>query len=82
MEKQQELLDQFAQSALNALIAKMPFYDVKGEYGKEVAPNELQNIKKDLAATAYEYASWMMIARENQKEWLAANINNNPEFGL
>ncbi|MCT4151315.1 hypothetical protein HZP59_08730 [Elizabethkingia anophelis] len=82
MEKQQELLDQFAQSALNALIAKMPFYDVKGEYGKQIPSDELRLIKEGVTATAYEYASLMMIARENQKEWIAANVENNPQFGL
>ncbi|MDV3706678.1 hypothetical protein CMU55_19435 [Elizabethkingia anophelis] len=82
MDKQQELLDQFAQSALNALIAKMPFYDVKGEYGKQIPSDELMLIKEGITFTAYEYDSWMMIARENQKEWLAANVSNNPQFGL
>jgi hypothetical protein len=71
--EKQELLDKFAMSALTALIAKMPFYDTKGEYGKQIDESELQVIKKDLTATAYEYAMYMMIAREDSKKWLKEN---------
>ena len=79
--KKQELLDKFASTALNALISKMPFYDSKAEHGMAIDANELQNIKKNLTATAYEYAGWMMIAREDNKQWLKANEDVNPDFG-
>ncbi len=73
MEEAQILLDQFAASALNALITKMPFLDKEGKIGEKVGEDELLQIKKNLAKSAYEYASWMLIAREEQKEWLKEN---------
>lgn len=78
----QKLLDQFAMSALNALITKSPFFDVKGEYGNKITPEELQEIKKGLTATAYEYAEWMLIAREESKKWLKESESTVPGFGL
>lgn len=79
--EKQDLLDQFAMSALTALIAKMPFYDSKAEHGKAIDEDELQTIKKNLAATVYEYAGWMMIAREDSKKWLKENEDVNADFG-
>ena len=73
IKKQEELLDQFAGLALEALISKMPFYDSKGEYGKYVSQDELTEIKKGVTKTAYEYASYMLIARKEQEEWLSKN---------
>lgn len=77
----QEILDQFATAALTALIAKMPFYDSNGEYGQEIDIDKLQGIKKQLTRVAYEYAGWMMGAREEFKEWLKENEEVNPDFG-
>lgn len=73
MEKEIELLDQFAGNALEALISKMPFYDAKGEYGKEISQEELTIIKEGVAATAYEYASYMLIKRKDSLKWLEQN---------
>lgn len=77
----QNLLDQFAMSALTALIAKMPFYDSTAEHGKAIGRDELQAIKRELTATAYEYAEWMMIARSDSKKWLKENEDLNQDFG-
>jgi hypothetical protein len=79
--KSQELIDKFATAALSALINKMPFYDEKGEFGIKIGKEELQEIKKELTATAYGYADWMLIARENNKQWLEENQKHNPNFG-
>jgi len=79
--KKQDLLDQFAMSALTALIAKMPFYDSKAEHGKSINEDELQTIKKELTESAYGYAVWMMIAREEYKKWLKQNEDINADFG-
>lgn len=68
-------------TALTALIAKMPFYDSNAEHGKAIDEDELQSIKKRLAETAYEYAGWMIIARENSKTWLKENQAINTDFG-
>lgn len=78
--KKQDLLDKFAMSALTALISKMPFYDSEEEYGISIDEDELQTIKKKLTATAYEYAGWMMIAREDIKKWLSKNEDINPNI--
>ena len=77
----QDKLDMFAAAALQALISKMPLYDVKGKYGKEVTEEEIQMIKETITLTAYEYAEWMMTAREDGKKWLKQNIEANPDFG-
>lgn len=73
MEKEIELLDQFAGQALQALISKMPFYDANGEYGEKVSQDELTVIKEGLAATAYEYASYMLIKRKDSLKWIEKN---------
>ena len=77
----QEILDQFATAALTALIAKMPFYDSNAEHGQGIDIDKLQGIKKQLTRVAYEYAGWMMIARQENKEWLKKNEEVNPDFG-
>jgi len=69
----QNLLDQFAGQALNALIVKSPFIDLKGELGKEVSEEGMREFKRNLTESAYEYAEYMLIAREKAKLWLAEN---------
>lgn len=73
MNEEKELMDQFAMSALATLIAKMPFYDVKGEIGVKISQEELSEIKKGIAETAYEYASHMIISRKKSHKWLEEN---------
>lgn len=68
-----ELLDRFAEVALSALISKMPFLDVKGEQGEKIDPDEMARIKKEIGGAAYEYASYMLIARKDSIEWLKEN---------
>lgn len=73
LDDQVKLLDQFAGKALAALIQKMPFYDVEGEFGKKVSQEELTAIKEGVAKTAYEYASYMLIHRKDSLEWMKKN---------
>lgn len=73
LDGQVKLLDHFAGQALNALILKMPFYDLKGEFGKQVSQEELTVIKEGVAKTAYEYASYMLIHRKDSLEWMKKN---------
>ena len=73
IEKHEELLDQFAGIALSALIAKSPFFDAQGVHGKQVDQDELSTVKRGIADTAYEYASYMLIAREESLIWLQKN---------
>ncbi|MDR4892253.1 MULTISPECIES: hypothetical protein [unclassified Chryseobacterium] len=76
MEEDIKLLDQFAGHALQALIAKSPFFDVKGELGDKIEVNDLANFKRELTKTAFVYAEWMLIARGEAIEW----IKNSPKF--
>lgn len=69
----EQLLDHFAGIALAALIRKSPFLDLTGEQGKKVEPEEMQRIKKELTGAAYEYASYMLIAKKENLEWLDEN---------
>lgn len=73
LEDQVKLLDHFAGQAMAALISKMPFYDEKGKYGKKKSQEELTVIKEGIAATAYEYASYMVIKRKKSLDWMARN---------
>ena len=71
--KEQELLDQFAGIALQGLISKMPLLDITGEVGQKIDQENITEVKKGIAATAYEYAQWMLIARHNTKDWMDEN---------
>lgn len=72
-EEREGMLDMFACMVLQSLISKSPFYDTEGEFGKKVSSDDLTAIKKGIAATAYEYAAYMMLERENQIDWLLKN---------
>ncbi|WP_284464868.1 hypothetical protein [Chryseobacterium sp.] len=76
MEEDIQLLDQFAGHALQALIAKSPFFDRNGELGKKIEKDELADFKKELAKTAYNYAEWMLVERGEAIEWL----KNSPKY--
>lgn len=67
------LLDTCAAHALTALIQKFPMLDAEGEYGKKLSDEEAGKLKRQLAESAYEYASYMLIAREKSLEWLKEN---------
>lgn len=68
--KQQRIFDNYAAAALQALIAKSPIYDMKGEVGIKVTEEELREIKQGLARTALEYACWMIKERPDSIEYL------------
>lgn len=55
------LRDWFAGQALAALIAKAPFFDREGEFGK---PVDMLQFKADMAESAYGYANAMIAARK------------------
>lgn len=65
-EKITPIIDQFAAKALQALIAKSPFLDRDGEHGKQISEENMRQFKSDLAATAWEYAHWMMHHRDQK----------------
>lgn len=72
-EESEKLFDQFAGLAMQAMISKRPFYDAQGEFGKGLKQDHLTEIKKNIALAAYEYASYMLIARTEKLEWLKEN---------
>ena len=76
MEEDIQLLDQFAGHALQALIAKSPFFDRNWELWKKIEKDELADFKKELVKTAYNYAEWMLVERGEAIEWL----KNSPKY--
>lgn len=71
-----ELLDKFALTAMQALIAKMPLLDRDGDVGEKIEPEKLRQVKQGICETAYEYASYMLIEREKANKWLKENQSN------
>ncbi|WP_312388721.1 hypothetical protein [Chryseobacterium sp.] len=70
-ENDKRLLDDFAGKALQALITKAPFFDAKGEFGQKIESEKLNEVViNEMTKSAYGYASWMMINREEYIEWL------------
>lgn len=58
------LRDWFAGKALAALIAKFPLLtDTEGTHGEKRDLDELMQVGRDLAASAYEYADAMIAER-------------------
>lgn len=58
------LRDWFAGKALAALIAKFPLLtDTEGTHGEKHDLDELMQVGRDLAASAYEYADAMLAER-------------------
>lgn len=49
----------FAAIALKAIIAKIPLQDTRGEMGPHITQDELGELHKDIAASAYSYADAM-----------------------
>lgn len=68
------LLDEFACNAMQALINKSPFFDKEGEFGTKIDQEKLNEIKKGIAESAYEYGSYMLIARELSQKWISENF--------
>jgi len=60
----EQIYDTYAAAALQALVAKSPMLDNKGELGEKKDNDEMQDIKKELCRTAHAYAAWMMQTRQ------------------
>ena len=60
----EQIYDQYAAAALQALVAKTPLFDTKGVLGEKKNDEEMQDIKKELCRTAHAYAAWMMQTRK------------------
>lgn len=60
-----EIYDQYAASALQALIAKSPFFDTEGELGTKKPQKELNEISFALCKSAHAYAFMMMETRDS-----------------
>jgi hypothetical protein len=57
--------DYFAGMAMQALIAKSPFFDKEGRFGNLITEEEEAEFKEGIAKSAWAYADWML-ATENQ----------------
>jgi hypothetical protein len=64
------IYDNYAAAALQALIAKAPILDNTGAIGEKKTDDEVQDIKKELAASAHSYAAWMMQTRQEFIDYL------------
>ena len=57
--------DEFAKAAMAALIAKIPLYDRLGECGINTpSVNDIHQVRRDIAQSAYDYADAMLDARD------------------
>ena len=70
MNDKMEYIDKMAGQAMQAMISKLPMYDVENEFGKGIPKNELATIKEHIALSAYEYAQWMYYVRHHTEDWL------------
>ncbi len=61
-----DLLDNNATAAMQALIAKLPAFDQEGEHGREVSHEEKLEIRREIAKSAYGYAHCMSEERKEQ----------------
>lgn len=63
----EEKRNYFAGLAMQALIAKMPLIDQKGELGIKMDAEQSQQIKRELCESAWAYADWMIYAESKDK---------------
>jgi hypothetical protein len=57
--------DYLAAQAMQALIAKMPLHDREGEHGIHTpVVEDIHQVRKDIAQSAYDYADAMLEARQ------------------
>ena len=50
----------FAGVALQALIAKLPLHDEENELGQGISTEDMVQLKKDVAYSAWRYADFML----------------------
>lgn len=60
------LLDHFAGLALQALIVKFPLFDREGEHGEPTTQEVIDQVRADIAESAYWYAAAMLIEKEKR----------------
>lgn len=70
----QEQLNYFAAHALQALIAKLPLLDREGVYGVSKTQEEIEQVKSELAETAWNYGQWMLYHQEKAYKWIDENF--------
>lgn len=58
------ILDYFAAQAMQALIAKLPAVDREGEHGVKMAQADIDQMRFDIAGSAYDYAKAMCVTRD------------------
>lgn len=61
------LRDYFAAHALGALIAKAPFLDREGVYGKQAPQSDIDEFTAAMAASAYAYADAVLVERAKER---------------
>lgn len=58
------LRDEFAMAAMQAIISKLPLFDVEGRHGKPSSYEGNQKINREVAESAYYCADAMMEYRK------------------
>lgn len=66
------IYDNYAAAALQALVAKAPFIDSKGEFGETKPTDEMHELKKEMCRAAHTYAAWMMQTRQEYIDYLGS----------
>jgi len=57
------LLDDFAGLAMQAIIAKLPLIDQKGEFGTKLSEEEKIDFMAEVGKSSYQYAGFMIAER-------------------
>lgn len=73
MKSKKEQMADYAAAALAALVSKSPFYDEQGTEGHKKTAEELNQIRSDMAKSAWNYAQWMVFHQQEAEGWLAQN---------
>lgn len=74
------LLEYFAGQALQSLIAKIPIIDREGEHGEQRTQAEIDQIRTDVAESAYYYAD-AMVAELQRRAALNIVLKEEPANG-
>lgn len=57
------MLDHFAGLAMQAIIAKLPLIDQKGEFGTKLSEEEKIDFMAEVGKSSYQYAGFMIAER-------------------
>lgn len=65
-QKGMSILDWFAGQAMKSLVAKAPLLDREGEHGPKFDQATLDQFRRDMAVSAYDYAAAMVAEKRRR----------------